>query len=76
MWDPQSGQGTGIVFNDFDGPAMHWALGTALDLYADRDAWSRIIRNGMRQDFSWKTQGREYERLYEQLIENRLIENS
>ncbi|MEQ1579676.1 MAG: glycogen synthase GlgA [Steroidobacteraceae bacterium] len=69
MWDPQSSQGTGIVFNDFDAPAMRWALGTALDLYADRDAWSRIMRNGMSQDFSWKTQGREYERLYEQLIE-------
>ena len=68
MWEPHSGQGTGIVFNDFDGPAMRWALGTALDLYADREAWSRIMHNGMVKDFSWKNQGREYERLYEQLL--------
>jgi starch synthase len=69
MWDPQSGQGTGVVFNDFDAPAMRWALGAALDLYADRESWSRIMRNGMRKDFSWRSQGREYERLYQQLIE-------
>jgi len=69
MWDPQSGQGTGIVFNDFDGPAMQWALSTALDLYGDRKTWSRIMRNAMTQDFSWKIQGREYEHLYERLIE-------
>jgi starch synthase len=67
MWDPQSGQGTGVVFNDFDAPAMRWALGTALDLYADRETWRRIMRNGMTRDFSWRTQGREYDRLYEQL---------
>jgi glycogen synthase len=27
------------------------------------------MRNGMTQDFSWKIQGREYEHLYERLIE-------
>jgi starch synthase len=70
MWDPDSGQGTGVVFNDFDGPAMRWALEAALDLYADRDSWTRIMRNGMAKDFSWKSQGREYERLYEQLLGN------
>ena len=67
MWNPEDGQGTGVVFNDFDAPAMRWALGTALDLYADRETWSRMVRNGMLKDFSWKTQGREYEQLYEQL---------
>jgi len=68
MWDSRTGRGTGIVFNDFDAPAMRWALGTALDLYADTDTWSRIVRNGMARDFSWKAQGLEYERLYEQLV--------
>ncbi|HKE96655.1 MAG TPA: glycogen synthase [Povalibacter sp.] len=64
MWDPATRQGTGIVFNDFDVPAMRWALHTALDLYKDRDAWDRMIHNGMAQDFSWNVQGREYEKMY------------
>ena len=32
MWDPATRTGTGIVFNDFDVPAIRWALHTALDL--------------------------------------------
>jgi starch synthase len=67
MWDPATQTGTGIVFNDFDGPAVRWAIHTALDLYKDTDAWQQIIRNAMRQDYSWEKQGAEYERLYESL---------
>jgi starch synthase len=67
MWDPATRTGTGIVFNDFDGPAVRWAIHTALDLYKDTDAWQQIIRNAMRQDYSWDKQGAEYERLYESL---------
>ncbi len=68
MWDPATREGTGIVFNDFDIPAMRWALHAALDLYKDRDAWQQMIRNGMAQDFSWESQGREYERMYAGLL--------
>jgi starch synthase len=67
MWDPVTRTGTGIVFNDFDVPAVSWALHTALDLYKDKDAWQQIIRNAMAQDFSWDRQAGEYERLYEAL---------
>jgi starch synthase len=67
MWDPATRQGTGIVFNDFDTPAVTWALHTALDLFRDQDAWQQLMRNGMAQDFSWDVQGKEYEKLYDLL---------
>ncbi len=64
-WDAATRRGTGVVFNDFDPPAVRWALHTALDLFKDRDAWLHMMRNGMAQDFSWERQSREYVRLYE-----------
>lgn len=64
MWDPATRQGTGIVFNDFDVPAITWALHTALDLFKDTDAWQQLMRNGMAQDFSWDAQGAQYVELY------------
>jgi starch synthase len=67
MWDPTTRTGTGIVFNDFDVPAVQWAIHTALDLYKDTATWRQIIRNAMQQDYSWEKQGAEYERLYESL---------
>ena len=67
-YDRSRGTGTGIVFNDFDTPALEWALNTALDLYAEPEHWERMISNGMRCDFSWQHQGELYVALYRQLI--------
>jgi starch synthase len=67
-YDTASGTGTGVVFNDFDTPALEWALNTALDLYARPADWARLRANGMREDFSWQRQGALYVELYEQLI--------
>ncbi len=67
-YNPQTGSGTGVVFNDFDGPAFGWALNLALDLYADPAHRARLRANGMQRDFSWQHQGALYEALYARLI--------
>jgi starch synthase len=67
-YDPDTGLGTGIVFNDFDSEALEWGLNTALDLYAEPPHWERMVRNGMRRDFSWQRQGGLYVDLYEKLL--------
>ena len=67
-YDAASGSGTGIVFNDFDAPALEWALNLALDLYAQPQHWARLMQNGMARDFSWQHQGSEYLALYRRLI--------
>ena len=66
-YDRDRGTGTGIVFNDFDAPALEWALNTALDLYAEPAQWLRLVRNGMAQDFSWEHQALEYLTLYRRI---------
>lgn len=68
-FDPASGVGTGIVFNDFDAAAMNWALDTALQWYANAGTWDRIVQNAMRQDFSWETQTNEYLKLFAALLQ-------
>jgi starch synthase len=66
-YEAASGTGTGVVFNDFDPPALAWALDSALDLYAQPQHWSRMMRNGMLRDFSWQHQTGEYLALYRRL---------
>jgi starch synthase len=66
--NPETGTGTGIVFNDFNTEAMAWALNTALDLYAKPRIWRRFMLNAMAQDFSWTRQGAEYLKLYERVL--------
>lgn len=67
QYDPDTGAGTGIVFNDFNSEALEWALNIALDLHAQPQDWQRMVRNGMAQDFSWERQGGRYVAIYRQL---------
>jgi starch synthase len=68
-FDPATGTGTGIVFNDFDAGAMTWALDTAMQWFPDVALWERIVQNAMRQDFSWETQSNEYLKLFAELLQ-------
>jgi len=67
-YDPDTGRGTGIVFNDFDSEALEWALNTALDLYAEPQHWTRLMHNGIKCDFSWQRQGGLYVQVYERTL--------
>jgi starch synthase len=68
-FDPATGAGTGIVFNDFDTNAMKWALETAFTWYQDARLWERIQQNGMQRDFSWENQSGEYLKLFAELLQ-------
>jgi starch synthase len=67
-FNPDSGVGTGCVFNDYDVPAVRWAIGTTLDWYAIPGIWQRLMQNAMAQDFSWSRQIRKYDALYRELV--------
>ena len=67
-YDPRTGRGTGFRFDDFTSQALFDAVKQALQVYGDREAWSRLVKNGMEQDFSWERQGRHYVDLYERLL--------
>jgi starch synthase len=68
-YDPATATGTGFRFDHADGTGMMWALDRALSAYEDRDAWQRLMRNGMAQDFGWERSARQYEDLYRRAIE-------
>ena len=60
-----SGEGTGFVFDDYEAEALDETIDRALDLYRDApQTWTKLIQNGMAQDFSWAHSAQEYEKLY------------
>jgi starch synthase len=67
-FDPSTGRGTGCVFNDYDAPAVRWAINTVLDWHADARCWLPLMKNAMAKDFSWDRQIKEYDSLYRGLI--------
>ncbi|NJL26704.1 MAG: glycogen synthase [Thermoanaerobaculia bacterium] len=67
LYNWESGEGTGFVFDHFSTQGLTWALRYALSTFNHKEAWHLLRLNGMRQDFSWNKQGAEYEQLYARL---------
>jgi starch synthase len=67
-YDPATGQGTGFRFDHADGTGLMWAIDQALAAHADRRGWKRLMRHGMRADFSWDRSASAYVDLYRQAI--------
>jgi starch synthase len=70
-FDPSTGVGTGCVFNDYDAPAVRWAVGTTLDWFDATANWQQLQQNAMAQDFSWARQIVKYDALYHGLLGRR-----
>ena len=62
------GVGTGFVFDHADVAGLSWGISAAIELYRDREAWQRVQRNAMAQDFSWTASARRYLDLYRELF--------
>lgn len=63
--DLERDTGTGFKFLDYAGPALTSAMERAVAAYADRDAWTRLMRRAMAEDFSWDRSARLYSALYD-----------
>ncbi len=63
-YNPKTGQGTGFLFEEYSAPALIACLRRALEVYRDRNKWKNLVRNGMKQDFSWERSAREYAKVY------------
>jgi starch synthase len=64
-----AGTATGFRFDPPWAGAFADAVRRAVALYRDRPAdWLRLVRNGMRQDWSWDRSAAEYEKLYGRLV--------
>jgi starch synthase len=67
-YNPVTGEGTGFVFEDYTPDALLAAVRRAVELYARKRAWTKLMKAGMRQDFSWEKSARQYSQLFERLI--------
>jgi starch synthase len=70
-WDAKTGNGTGFKFTSYSGSALLASIHEALRTFADKPSWRKLMLNGMKKDFSWKSSAREYVKLYEKLAPGR-----
>jgi len=62
---------TGFVFNEFSVTAFAEAVSRAIVAYRDRDAWFRMMRDGMARDFGWERSEERYRDVYRTVLSAR-----
>ena len=70
-FDRARGSGNGFVFDHFDDDGLRFALGRALTVWDDRDAWRTLQTNGMRGRFGWNERVAAYEQIYRMIAPGR-----
>lgn len=62
------GSGSGFVFADYTGDAFYHAVMNAVTRYSDKENWAKLVKHDMKLDFSWKSQAKQYQAMYEDII--------
>jgi len=63
-----TGEGTGFSFANYNAHEMLDTVKRAIGFYKNKDIWEKIVKSGMKQDFSWNKSAKEYLDLYKKLI--------
>ena len=61
------GTGNGFVIDQYKDKELIKALKQALKIYNDEKAWSKLVKNAMKSNFSWKNAASKYVKLYSKL---------
>lgn len=61
----QTGAGTGFVFSEYKPQALIAAVERAVELFHRRQKWTKLMKAGMRQDFSWGRSATRYIEVFE-----------
>jgi len=70
QYDKETEKGNGFTFRNYDAGEMLSKIREACELYRDKEAWNKLVENGMDADFSWKNSAKKYKELYSDLVLN------
>lgn len=65
---PETGEGNGFSFAQYDAMALYAALVRAIETYRHREIWQQLVRRCMAADFSWQRSAQRYVDLYHRAL--------
>ncbi|MBN1997539.1 glycogen synthase GlgA [candidate division KSB1 bacterium] len=66
-YDTDTGKGNGFVFTDSDDRTLLETFKRAMEVYRDQGSWLKLLKRGMKADFSWKSTAEKFVKLYSKL---------
>jgi starch synthase len=71
-YNPRTGRGNGFSFKEYSSSKLLHAIDRALSLYWNRRRWKELMRNAMREDYSWDASAQQYLKLYKKAQRKRV----
>ena len=62
--------GNGFMFKKYNPTDMMKEIKKALKVFQNKKEWGKIMKNGMKSDFSWNSSAKKYVELYKTVINN------
>ncbi len=69
-YNEKNDDGNGFVFKQYEASVLLKELKRALKIFEDKKTWTKIMRNGMKCDFSWNSSAKKYIDLYKTVMNN------
>jgi starch synthase len=70
-FDPRTQTGNGFKFGPYEPNALLSAVRRAVDLWAGKETWEILVRNGMAASYSWDVSAEKYLELYQSLVQRK-----
>ncbi len=69
-YNEKTEEGNGFVFKNYEASALIKEMKRALKIFEDKKTWTKIMREGMKSDFSWNSSAKKYIDLYKTVMNN------
>jgi starch synthase len=67
-YNDKTEDGNGFMFKEYSSDAMLKEIERALKVFQDKKVWVKLIKNGMKLDFSWLSSAKAYIELYKKVL--------
>ena len=67
-YNPETGEGNGFTFANYNAHDMMYTLNWALELYQQEEKWRALVTQAMKNDYSWRQSAKQYVALYKSLV--------
>lgn len=67
-FNPETGKGTGFKFNAYSSMELVKAVKRAVYIYRNKLLWEKLVKNAMKQDFSWQKSAYKFEEVYKKAL--------
>ena len=67
-YDAESDGGNGFLFAEYESEKVVEIIKKVIDVYNNKEEWSKLVNRVINWDFSWKKSAEEYLKMYDELI--------